>query len=142
VSASPLVPGLERLAIVLVGITARAVADVAPELTLLQWRVLMVVAGKPDGVAVGAIAEALGSKLPATSRLVGRMREHGLVETTRAEADARVTLVRLTPDGRALRRRVVDRRRSQLERAIRDAGNPGATADAVRALAASLESVA
>ena len=63
-----------------VGVTARAVAEAAPELSLLQWRVLVVLAGSPDGRTVSEVADRIGSRLPATSRLLGRLRRRGLVE--------------------------------------------------------------
>src|SRR3954470_2907922 len=87
---------IERVVVASVAMTARALADVAPELTFVQWRVLVLV-DAPDGV--GAIAAALGAKIAATSRLIGRLRARGLVETKRGDADARVVLVTLTARG-------------------------------------------
>lgn len=109
---------LERIVIASVGVTARAVADAAPELSLLQWRVLVVLAGSPEGVTVTELAERLGSRLPATSRLLGRMRRRNLVEMRKDHADARITTVLLAADGEALWRRVVERRREDLETAL------------------------
>lgn len=109
---------LERIVIASVGVTARAVADAAPELSLLQWRVLVVLAGNRDGVTVTELAERLGSRLSATSRLLGRMRRRDLVEMRKDHADARVTTVLLAVDGESLWRRVVERRREDLENAL------------------------
>jgi DNA-binding MarR family transcriptional regulator len=104
---------LERVVVASVAITARALAEVAPELTFVQWRVLVLV-DQPEGLAVGAVAGALGAKRAAASRLVGRLRERGLVETHRSPADARIVLVGLTPLGASLRNRVVRRRLEEL----------------------------
>jgi DNA-binding MarR family transcriptional regulator len=112
---------LERVVVASVAITASALAEVAPELTFLQWRLLVVVE-EPAGMPESMVAAALGSKLAATSRLVGRLRERGLVETRQAEADARVTLVTLTGRGRTLRASVVRRRRRALARALEESG--------------------
>jgi DNA-binding MarR family transcriptional regulator len=113
-----LLAALERLVVAAVAVTARALSDVAPELTLLQWRVLVVVDEAANGIAVGAIAARLGAKVAATSRLVGRLRSHGLVEAVRDEGDARISLVRLSPEGRRLRDRVIDRRRVDLRASL------------------------
>jgi DNA-binding MarR family transcriptional regulator len=116
-SATPreaLLPGLERLVVASVAITARSLAEVAPELTFVQWRALVLVSAAGDGLAMGLLAAALGSKIAAASRLVGRLRARGLLETRRADDDARVVLVSLTRHGRELHRRVVDRRRREL----------------------------
>jgi DNA-binding MarR family transcriptional regulator len=112
---------LERVVVASVAVTALAVAEVAPELTFLQWRLLVLV-DEPAGVPESTVAASLGSKLAATSRLVGRLRDRGLVETHRAEADARVTLVALTDSGRSLRAQVVQRRRLALRRALAESG--------------------
>jgi len=107
-------PLLERVVMGSVSVTARVVAEGAPELTLLQWRVLVVLAEAPDGATVSELASRIGSRLPATSRLVGRMRRRGLVETRKDHPDARVTTVLLGPGGRELWQRVVASRRSEL----------------------------
>jgi DNA-binding MarR family transcriptional regulator len=108
---------LERIVIASVAVTARALADVSPELTLVQWRVLVLV-DQHGGMGIGPIAAALGTKIAAVSRLIGRLRARGLVETRRGESDARLVLVSLTPKGEELRARVVERRRAELSVAL------------------------
>ena len=76
-------------------------------------------------MGVGPIAAALGAKIAAVSRLIGRLRARGLVETQRRRSDARVVLVSLTAEGTALRQRVVERRRSELRAALDQAQLPG-----------------
>jgi DNA-binding MarR family transcriptional regulator len=115
-------PALERVVVASVAVTARALAEVAPELTFVQWRVLAVL-DSDDGEPVGKVAHALDAKVAAVSRLLSRMRRRGFVETRRDAADARVVRVTLTETGRALRERVVDRRRTDLAAAVR-AGLP------------------
>lgn len=104
---------LERMVVASVGLTARALADVAPELTFVQWRVL-VIADRRGGVPVGQLADGVGSKIAAMSRLVGRLQRRGLVETRRDAADARLVRVSLTAAGKDLRVRVLERRRAGL----------------------------
>ena len=105
---------LERLVMGAVSVTARAAAEGAHEPSLLQWRVLVVLADAPGGATVTELATRIGSRLPATSRLVGRMRRRGLVETRKDHPDARVTAVLLAPGGRELWARVVAGRRAEL----------------------------
>lgn len=105
-----------------VSVTARAVADAAPELSLLQWRVLVVLADAPDGATVTDVAARIGSRLPATSRLLARLRTRGLIAARKDEHDGRVTHVALTTDGEALWRRVVERRRVDLRAALDSIG--------------------
>jgi len=113
---------LERLVINGVAVTATAIAETAPDLTFLQWRVIVVLADAPGGVPVGELARQLGSKLPATSRLLGRLRRRDLVVSHKGEADRRVTNVELTVAGRRLWKRIVDRRRVDLEAVLRASG--------------------
>jgi DNA-binding MarR family transcriptional regulator len=115
--------GLERIVVASVAITARALAEVAPELTFLQWRVLVLV-DAPQGMGVGQVAAALEAKIAAVSRLIGRLRARGLIETRRGEGDARLVFVSLTAKGRKVRRRVVERRRAELRDAVSRARLP------------------
>jgi len=134
-------PTLERIVVAAVAITARALAEVAPELTFVQWRVIVLV-DQPDGIAVGALAAALGAKIAAMSRLVGRLRGRGLVSTQRSETDARVVLVTLTPAGSDLRSRVVERRRQELRAALANTALPADAALVMGRVAAALEGLA
>ena len=107
-----LVEALERLIVGAVGMTTVALAEFAPaaELTLPQWRALLVVA-RADGVRVSEIGTRVGMTLPSASRLVRRLERRGLVTTARDEADRRGTIVRPTAAGLQLWRDLVDYRR-------------------------------
>jgi DNA-binding MarR family transcriptional regulator len=107
------VDSLESIVAGSVAITARALADAAPDLTILQWRALVLVAD--GGLAVRDLAVRIGATSSATSRLVGRLAGRGLVTTVKAGDDRRVTWVVLTPSGEDLRRRVLERRAIDLE---------------------------
>jgi DNA-binding MarR family transcriptional regulator len=101
-----------------VGMTAIALsAASAGELTLSQWRALVVI-GRNERVRVGDISAAIGMSLPSSSRLVRRLERHGLVTTERDEEDRRATLVRMTQKGTRLRNRVLDRRRALMDAAL------------------------
>jgi DNA-binding MarR family transcriptional regulator len=129
-------PALERVVVASVAVTARALAEVAPELTFVQWRVLVML-DADTGEPVGKVAAALGAKVAAVSRLLGRMRRRGLIETRRDAADARVVRVSLTDAGRELRERVVVRRRADLAAAVR-AGLPSDATVTLERVAAAL----
>jgi DNA-binding MarR family transcriptional regulator len=133
-----LLADVERVVVASVAVTARALNDANPELTLSQWRV-MVLVDRPGGMAVGALANSLDAKIAAVSRLVGRLRERGLVQARRSDQDARVVLVSLTAKGRALRRRIVDRRRAVLASLLADTGTTRGMLPAVTRLAQVLE---
>jgi DNA-binding MarR family transcriptional regulator len=109
---------LEILIFEAIGMTAVALATAsAGELTLAQWRALVVL-GRSDAVRVGAIAAAIGGSLPSTSRLIQRLERRGLVTTERDESDRRATLVRITQNGRELRKAVLAARRRAMEGAL------------------------
>lgn len=109
---------LELLMFGAIGMTALALsAASAGELTLSQWRVLVVL-GRADRARVGELATAIGTSLPSTSRLVRRLERRGLVTTERDMEDRRATLVRMTTQGRHLRDDVIERRRTMMEAAI------------------------
>lgn len=117
--SEPLVDALERVALAAVGLTARALTDAppGPELTLPQWRVLVIVGERTGGTRIGEIARRLGSGLPATGRLVHRLEHRGLVTSRTDPADRRATLVSLSPEGDAVRSRILGARRAHLRAA-------------------------
>ena len=117
-STSGALTALEAVVVGSVGVTARAVSTVAPNLTLVQWRVIVVLAPAPDGMAVSELAGHLGSRLPAMSRLLGRLRSRGFVQTGKDADDGRVTIARLAPAGLAIWERVRDGRRDNLRAAL------------------------
>lgn len=110
---------IERLLSAGIGITAVALAETPEvgELTLAQWRALVVAAGN-DGVRIGELATRLGLSVPAASRLVRRVERRGLVSTARAEDDRRATNVSLTAAGRRTVDAVVGRRRRLIDLAL------------------------
>lgn len=119
------VGALERLIAGGVGITNRALADSHPEveLTLPQWRALVIIASG-DGARVGEVARGIGRSLPTTSRMVRRLERRGLVTTARDDADRRATLVVATILGRHVWQDIVARRRQLIAASL--AGLAGA----------------
>ena len=110
---------IERLLSAGIGTTTRAIDETAEaaELTLAQWRVL-VVAAQSDGLRICELAGHLGMSVPSASRLVRRIEGRGLVTATRAVDDRRATDVSLTPVGQKLVDAVVGRRRELIRSAL------------------------
>jgi DNA-binding MarR family transcriptional regulator len=94
-----------------VGLTARVITSTAPELTLFQWRVLVVVGDSAQGVSIALLSDQIGASSSATSRLVSRMVANGFVETRKSPGDRRVTNVVLSRKGARLRGRIQGTRR-------------------------------
>jgi DNA-binding MarR family transcriptional regulator len=117
--AAQLATQVERLLTAGIGITARALDETpeAAELTLAQWRVLVVAAGT-DGTRIGELARQLAVRVPSASRLVRRIEARQLVTATRDEADRRATLVELSDTGRRVFEAVIGRRRELIETAL------------------------
>ncbi len=106
---------MEQLVVGAVAVTERAIAAAGTELTFVQWRVLLIVGGHPEGATVGEIAARIGAGVSPTSRLISRLKRRGVVFAKRDAVDRRVARIQLTDSGRVLRRRVLEHRRRDLE---------------------------
>jgi DNA-binding MarR family transcriptional regulator len=110
-----LLDALERVATGIVGVTSAVFASEPPiDLTLLQWRTLVVVIEAQDGVRISELAARVGSSLPSASRLVDRLVRRGLISIEIDTHDRRVRIARPTRAGTALRQRLIARRRDLL----------------------------
>jgi len=105
---------LERIVVGSVAVTAKALGETEADLTLVQWRVLLVVGEDGAGATVSEVAARLGAHASPASRLVSRLAHRGLVNVVREPSDGRVRRVRLTAAGRSLRLRVLAQRRRDL----------------------------
>lgn len=117
---------IDDLALELVAVTARALTDAVNdlELTLPQWRVLVVIGQRRTPLRVGEIASRIDASLPSTSRILRRLERRGLITTRRDERDRRATLVRLTPTGVSARRKVMQARQRSVAAALGDGASP------------------
>jgi DNA-binding MarR family transcriptional regulator len=96
-----------------VGITARSLAGIDADVTLPQFRALMVLAMRGPQRPADISAE-LGVAPSTGSRMCERLVRKGLVRRTRVSSDRRVVRLRLTPAGRDLVTQLVQRRRTEL----------------------------
>jgi DNA-binding MarR family transcriptional regulator len=98
---------------VLVAIAARSLADAGEEVTLTQYRSLVVLASRgPQSVA--ALAEALAVTPPTASRMLERLVRKRLARRRTDRHDRRQVQVALTESGRRLIDTVTRRRREQI----------------------------
>jgi DNA-binding MarR family transcriptional regulator len=98
---------------VLVAIAARSLADVGEDVTLTQYRSLVVLASRgPQSVA--ALAEAVAVTPPTASRLVDRLVRKGLARRRTDRHDRRQVRIGLTEAGRGLVDLVTERRRVEI----------------------------
>lgn len=97
--------------------TALAVAasDGGSELTLFQWRCLVIAGEEREGKRVGEIATRIGVSLPSASRLCRRLERRGLVASARDEKDRRATVIRLSPAGLKVREDIIATRHRLIE---------------------------
>ena len=102
---------------VLVAIAARSLADAAEEVTLPQYRSLVVLASRgPQTVA--ALAEGVGVTPPTATRMCDRLVRKGLVRRRADRRDRRQVRVALTVEGRRLVDSVTRRRRREIARLL------------------------
>ena len=98
---------------VLVAIAARSLADAGEEVTLTQYRSLVVLASRgPQSMA--ALAEAVAVTAPTASRLCDRLVKKGLVRRRTDRNDRRQVRIGLTEAGRQIIDTVSTRRRREI----------------------------
>jgi DNA-binding MarR family transcriptional regulator len=121
-----LLDALEHLAVGMVGVTSAVFAADPPiDLTLLQWRTLVVVTEADDGLRISEVASRTRTSLPSASRLVDRLVRRGLLVVEPDPSDRRARLARSTRAGTALRQRLVARRREMLAARVDRSSLPG-----------------
>jgi len=104
---------------VLVAVAARSLADVAEEVTLTQYRTLVVLASRgPQNLA--GLAEAVGVTPATATRMCDRLVRKDLIRRRTKRDDRRHLRVVLTENGRALVDAVTVRRRREIERIMSD----------------------
>lgn len=96
-----LLDALDDLSIEVVALTAMALdqGGQAQDLTLAQWRALVLIASA-DGIRASDLAARLGMSRPSMSRLVRRLARKGLIGTTTDPADGRAVILSSTVAGR------------------------------------------
>lgn len=102
---------------VLVAVAARSLADVAEEVTLQQYRALVVLASKgPQRVL--SLAEALSVTPSTATRMCDRLVRKGLVRRRTSRTDRREVRLTLTATGQSLVDEVTSRRRAEISQIL------------------------
>ena len=102
---------------VLVAVAARSLADVAEEVTLTQYRTLVVLASRGPQHLAGLAT--LVNVTPATAtRMCDRLVRKGLIRRSQVRGDRRSRRLALTTKGRTLVDQVTARRRAEIERIV------------------------
>ena len=98
---------------VLVAVAARSLGGVAEEVTLTQYRTLVVLASRgPQSLA--ELAEAVDVTPPTATRMCDRLIKKGLVVRRHERGDRRLIRLTLAKDGRELVNAVTQRRRTEI----------------------------
>ena len=102
---------------VVVAVATRALAGVEPEVTLPQFRTLVLL-DQQGSISVRELAEALDSAPSTTTRMCDRLVVKGLLARGPHPDDRRQVLLSVTASGRALVARSTARRRAEFERLL------------------------
>jgi DNA-binding MarR family transcriptional regulator len=98
---------------VLVAVAARSLGDVAEEVTLTQYRTLVVLASRgPQSLA--ELADAVDVTPPTATRMCDRLIKKGLIMRRHERGDRRLIRLTLAKDGRELVDAVTQRRRTEI----------------------------
>jgi DNA-binding MarR family transcriptional regulator len=100
----------------LVGIAVHSIGSAPVDITVAQFRLLVLVA--TGDRTVGDIAQRLGVNQSNASRHCDRLQRLGLLERRRSATDGRVVHVRLTPAGEDLVDAVTRQRRADVRRVL------------------------
>ena len=118
----PMVDALLQASRALVGITARSLAVVNEEVTLPQFRSLVVLAtGGPQ--TVSALADQLAVHASTMTRMCNRLVTRGLVVRAPSAMDRREVVIALTTMGTTVVEEVMSARRQALEDVVRRIGD-------------------
>ena len=102
---------------VLVAVAARSLAGAAEEVTLPQYRALVVLASKGPQ-RVNSLAEALDVTSSTATRMCDRLVRKGLVRRRAARTDRREVRITLTAAGQGLVDEVTRRRRAEISQIL------------------------
>jgi len=112
-----LVTGLLTASRVLVGVSARSLAEVEDTVTVTQFRTLVVLDTHGE-VNLNRLAELLGVTASTAMRMVDKLIAAELVTRQSNPSNRREVQLDLTPAGRSLVRKVTDKRRAEIGRIV------------------------
>ena len=116
-ATGPLIDSLLGTSRVLVALAAQSLAQHDPDVTLVQFRTLVVLASRGPQRTTD-LADTLGIAPSTVTRMCDRLARKGLVQRFRRAADRRATWVGLTESGQDLVGQVMGNRRTAIATAI------------------------
>lgn len=102
----------------LVAVAARSLASAGPDVTLPQYRALVLLASRGPQ-RVNDLAEALAVNQSTATRMCDRLEGKGLISRERSEDDRRTVLVSIAASGQTLVAAVTRARRTELRSILR-----------------------
>ena len=117
-SSEDLVTSLLGASRVLVAVAARSLAAVEDQVTVTQFRTLVVLSGRGP-LKQGALAEHLGVNASTTQRMVDRLEGAGLVVRHPNPESRREILLTLSPEGQQVVDEVTRQRRREISLIVR-----------------------
>ena len=121
-AADPVVDALLRASRALVGITARSIASVNGEVTLPQFRSLVVLA-TAGPQTVSALADRLAVHASTMTRMCNRLVTRGLVVRAPSAVDRREVVIALSNTGTSVVEDVMTARRRELDQVLQRMGD-------------------
>jgi DNA-binding MarR family transcriptional regulator len=101
----------------LVGISARSIAEVDDSITIPQFRTLVILSSR-GSMNLATLAGVLDVQPSTVGRMVDRLVNADLVDRQQHPSSRRELMVKLTPRGQRLVRKVTARRRDELARVV------------------------
>lgn len=102
----------------LIAISVRSIAEADVDITLVQFRTLMLLSAHGP-INLATLASDLNVQPSTTSRMVDRLVRAKLIERRASPSSRREVRIELTDDGREIVRRVLRRRRDEIEGVVR-----------------------
>ena len=117
--SDPVVDAVLSASRVLVAVAARSLADVAEEVTLTQYRTLVVLASRGPQHLAG-LADAVEVTPATATRMCDRLVSKGLIRRSSEQDDRRQIRIALSEKGRALVDQVTERRRIEIAQIMKE----------------------
>ena len=117
-SSSTLTDAVLAASRVLIAVAARSLGAAGEDVTLVQYRALVVL-GYNGPQRITDLAGELAVNSSTATRLVGRLARKNLVRRAPSTVDRRATVVEITPEGRQVIEAVMAKRRAEMSRILR-----------------------
>lgn len=93
------------------------------QLTHLQYSVLCTLVGRDYPITITKLTERMGIEQPATTKIIRKFAQMGLVHVETSQADKRIKFVQATPQGRKVHLEIERAMQPAYEHLVNDLGN-------------------